>query len=93
MRLDVFLKLSRLIPSRTLAKEFAKMGLVSVNDVVAKSSRDLYLGDELEIRRLDRVLKIRVLKVPHTKQVSKRDASGLYAVLSEEILNTDPLFD
>ena len=92
MRLDVFLKLSRLISRRTLAKEFTKAGLVSVNETLAKSSREMNVGDVIEIRRHDRITKVKVLIVPQKKQVSKRDASTLYEIISEEILEEDPLF-
>lgn len=92
MRLDVFLKLSRLISRRTLAKKFAQAGLVSVNGLTAKASREMSEGDEIEIRRHDRITKVRVLTVPDKKQVSKKDASGLFEIISEEILEEDPLF-
>ena len=92
MRLDIFLKLSRLISSRTLAKEFTKAALVSVNGLVAKSSRDVSAGDEIEITRHNKIIKVKVLIVPSKKQVSKKDALGLYEIISEELLDEDPLF-
>jgi ribosomal 50S subunit-recycling heat shock protein len=89
MRLDLFLKASRLILRRTLAQEFCDAGRVKVNEVKAKSSREVKESDEIEIRRNNRILKVRVLQVPNTKQVSKQTAANLYEVLSEEILNQD----
>ena len=89
MRLDLFLKASRLILRRTLAQEFCDAGRVKVNNVKAKSSREVKALDEIEIRRNNRILKVRVVQVPNTKQVSKQTAANLYEVLSEEILNQD----
>ena len=49
MRLDLFLKASRLIARRSLAQKFCDAGLVKVNDLTAKSSREIKVGDEIEI--------------------------------------------
>lgn len=84
MRLDLFLKASRLIVRRTLAQEFCDAGKVKVNDVKAKSSREVKTGDEIEIKRHQRLLKVRVLEVPAQKQVSKQNAANLYEILSDE---------
>ena len=89
MRLDLFLKASRLILRRTLAQEFCDAGRVKVNDIKAKSSREVKELDIIEIRRNNRILKVRVVQVPTTKQVSKQTAANLYEVLSEEILNQE----
>ena len=89
MRLDIFLKLSRLVSKRTLAKEFTKKGLVTVNATEAKASYDVKVGDEIEIRTFNRLLKLKVLEVPAKKQVSKQAAKDLYEVLSEEIIEND----
>lgn len=50
MRLDKFLKVSRLIKRRTLAKEVADQGRISINGTQAKASSDVKEGDELQIR-------------------------------------------
>lgn len=50
MRLDKFLKVSRLIKRRTLAKEVADQGRISINGQVAKASSDVKVADELTIR-------------------------------------------
>ena len=89
MRLDLFLKASRLILRRTLAQEFCDAGRVKVNDIKAKSSREVKELDEIVIKRNNRILKVRVLQVPTTKQVSKQNAANLYEVMSEEILNQE----
>lgn len=92
MRLDLFLKSSRLILRRSLAQEFCDAGLVKVNGLIAKSAREVKAGDEIEIKRSNRLLKVRVLEIPKTKQVSRQAASSLFEVVSEEICK-DSLFD
>jgi ribosomal 50S subunit-recycling heat shock protein len=89
MRLDLYLKASRLILRRTLAQEFCDAGFVKINDVTAKSSREIKAGDEIEIKRRSRILKVRVLQIPKSKQVSRQEASNLYEIISEEILDED----
>lgn len=71
---------------RTLAQQFCDKGLVKVNDVKAKSSREVKAGDVLEIRRGKLLMKAKILHVPNTKQVSKEMAGNLYEVVSEEVL-------
>ena len=85
MRLDVFLKLSRLIPRRTLAQEFCDAGRIKVNGTKAKSSKDIRIGDEIAIIRSKRKTVVRVDSVPDKKQLSTELAGELYSVLSEEI--------
>ncbi|HEY0429169.1 MAG TPA: RNA-binding S4 domain-containing protein [Pyrinomonadaceae bacterium] len=86
MRLDLFLKTSRLILRRSLAQKFCDANLVKVNSQAAKSSKEIKPGDEIEIKRSNRILKVRVADIPAKKQVAKQDASSLYEILSEEIL-------
>ena len=85
MRLDVFLKISRLIARRSLAREFCDAGLVSVNNLQAKSSKGVKANDEIEIRRRNRLTKISVLEIPDRKQLSKAGAGDLYKIISDEI--------
>jgi ribosomal 50S subunit-recycling heat shock protein len=91
MRLDLFLKASRLIVRRSLAQEFCDAGLIKINGATAKSSKEVKAGDELEIRRRNRLTKLKVLQIPDKKQVSRADATNLYEILSEETLE-DSLF-
>lgn len=91
MRLDLFLKTSRLVPRRSLAQELCDAGRISVNGSVAKSSKEIKPGDELEIRRRGRVTQIVVNVVPSTKQVSKQSAHELYRLVSDESID-EPLF-
>lgn len=83
MRLDLFLKVSRLIMRRSLAQEFCDGGLVSVNGAPAKSSKDIKAGDEIGIRRGERLTKVRVLQIPAKKQVAKDDAASLYEIIGQ----------
>ena len=92
MRLDLFLKASRLIVRRSLAQEFCDAGMVKVNGKQAKSSKEIHPDDEIEINRPNRQTKVRVLEIPEKKQVSRNDAVELYQVLSENIIR-DETFD
>lgn len=91
MRLDLFLKLSRLIGRRSLAQEFCDAGLVKVNGATAKSSKELKVNDEIEIRRRNRVTKAIVLEVPDRKQISKAGAEDLYKITADEIFQEQNL--
>lgn len=84
MRLDLFLKASRLCLRRTIAQALCEAGQVSVNGTQAKSSRAVQVGDEIALRRRNRLLTVRVLAVPATRQTSRSDASSLYEILSDE---------
>lgn len=79
MRLDKFLKVSRLIKRRTVANEACDAEKVSVNGNPARASYDVKAGDEIEINMGKSPLKIRVLKV--VEVVGKDGASDLYEVV------------
>ena len=89
MRLDLFLKASRLILRRSLAQQFCEAGLVKINGLSAKSSREVKLNDEIEIKRSNRLTKIKVLEVPTQKQFSRQSAADLYEIISEEFLENE----
>lgn len=91
MRLDLFLKTSRLVPRRSVAQELCDAGLISVNGAIAKSSKEIKTGDAIEIRRRGRVTNVVVNSVPASKQLSKQSASELYRLVSEEAVD-DGLF-
>lgn len=76
MRLDKFLKVSRLIRRRTVANEACDAGRVSVNGRTAKASADVKEGDVIEIAFGTRTVKVRVLNVQET--VRKDEASELF---------------
>lgn len=63
MRLDKYLKVSRIIKRRPVAKEVADKGRIKVNGVLAKSSTDLKINDEVEIRFGNKLLTVRVLEM------------------------------
>ena len=79
MRLDKYLKVSRLIKRRTVANEACDGGRVSVNGKVAKASANVKAGDEIEIRFGNRNVRVRVLKVAET--VKKEEAQELFEYL------------
>ena len=76
MRLDKYLKVSRLIKRRTVANEACDNGRISVNGRVVKASYDVKVGDRLEIARGARTLAVEVLQV--AEAVKKDDASAMY---------------
>ena len=80
MRLDKFLKVSRLIKRRTVANTVSEMGRVLVNGNNAKPAKQLKVGDIIEIEYSNRVEKVEVLIVP-TGNVSVQEASTLYRVI------------
>ena len=89
MRLDLYLKTSRLIARRSLAQKFCDAGFIKVNNLTAKSSREVKPDDELEIKKHNRLTKIRVIQIPDKKQISRQDSVNLYEVISEEILEDE----
>ncbi|MDR0898775.1 MAG: RNA-binding S4 domain-containing protein [Lactobacillaceae bacterium] len=81
MRLDKYLKNSRLVKRRTLAKEFADAGRVLVNGKVAKSATNVGSGDVLELTYGGKIVEVKVLSVPEI--VKKEDALDMYEIVSE----------
>lgn len=79
MRLDKFLKVSRLIKRRTVANEACDAGRVLVNNKTAKASLNVKEGDVIEIQFGTRVVKVEVLDVQET--VKKDEAKELYRYL------------
>lgn len=80
MRLDKYLKVSRIIKRRTVANEACDQGRVMVNGKVARASYDVKVGDVLELRFGEKTTKMEVLNV--VEHVGKDAASELYKVLS-----------
>ena len=79
MRLDKYLKVSRLIKRRTVANEACDAGKVTVNGKVARASYDVKVDDVLEITVGERTVRVQVLNVAET--VRKEGATDLYRVL------------
>lgn len=83
MRLDLFLKSSRLCLRRTVAQKMCDAGLVLVNGKVAKAATTVKAGDELSLRRRERITTISVLALPSARQTSRSDAASLYEIIDE----------
>ncbi len=84
MRLDLFLKASRLCLRRTVAQELCEAQAVLVNGVPAKPSREIRVGDRIGLRRRNNAsLEVRVTSLPATRQTARSESSLLYEILSE----------
>ena len=79
MRIDKYLKISRLIKRRSVANEACDAGRVSVNGKIVKASYDVSVGDIIEIKLGERLLKVQVKDI--AEHVLKTDASNLYTIL------------
>ena len=82
MRLDKYLKVSRIIKRRTVANEACAGGRVSLNGKVAKPGAEVKVGDEMTIRFGDKLGRYQILSVNET--VRKGDAAEMYRILSED---------
>lgn len=82
MRLDKFLKVSRLIKRRTLAKEVAEQGRITINGNPAKASTKVAAGDTMTIQFGQKLVTVKVNDIRET--VKKDEADTLYTVLKEE---------
>jgi ribosomal 50S subunit-recycling heat shock protein len=89
MRIDKYLKVSRILKRRTVSKELALNDRVEVNGRVAKPSTDVNTGDIVTITFGNRMLKIRVLSTEDVKR--KKDAADLYEVVEEARIKEEPL--
>ncbi|QSO47939.1 RNA-binding S4 domain-containing protein [Alicyclobacillus mengziensis] len=81
MRLDKFLKASRLIKRRTVAKEVADAGRISVNGRVAKAGTEVAVGDTITIRYASRTVEVRALLL--TENPRKEAAEEMYELISD----------
>lgn len=81
MRLDKFLKVSRIIKRRAIAKKIADQGRIMINDKVAKSSSDVMVGDVLTIEFGNKTEKVQVNQLVETTK--KDEATGMYEILEE----------
>lgn len=79
MRLDKYLKVSRLIKRRTIANEACDAGRITVNSKTSKASYDVKEGDIIEIKMGERVIRVQVMQVK--EHALKGDASLMYKVL------------
>ena len=89
MRLDLFLKITRLCPRRSVAQQLCDAGIVFLNGRPAKSSHAVKPADEIVIRRREHEITVRVLSVPAVRNIPRREASSLIEVISERELERD----
>jgi ribosomal 50S subunit-recycling heat shock protein len=89
MRLDLFLKLSRLCPRRSVAQKLCDAGFVLLNGRAAKSAHAVKADDVITIRHRHRETTARVLSVPSVRNVSRREAASLVEVTAERDLDPD----
>ncbi len=87
MRIDKYLKLTRLIKRRTVAKELLDRGIFEINGRKAKPSSEVSEGDILTLPLGRHKLTVKVLKV--VSYSKKEDSSSLYEVLKDEIINEE----
>ncbi|MGV0030912.1 RNA-binding S4 domain-containing protein [Latilactobacillus curvatus] len=79
MRLDKFLKVSRIIKRRSVAKEIVDKGRIMINDRPAKSSSNVIVGDKLEIGFGNKTMVVRITQIIETTK--KSDAAEMYEIL------------
>ncbi len=84
MRLDKYLKVSRIIKRRTLAKEVADSGRITINEKIAKSSSTVDIDDVITIRYGNKILIFRVTKL--LESTKKDDAKTMYTIIEEKSL-------
>ncbi|MDE6953581.1 MAG: RNA-binding S4 domain-containing protein [Erysipelotrichales bacterium] len=82
MRLDKFLKVSRIIKRRTLSKELSESSRVKVNGKIAKPATQLKIGDEIEIEFGRSILVVKVKEL--REHVLKNDSTMLYDIIEEK---------
>jgi ribosomal 50S subunit-recycling heat shock protein len=82
MRLDKYLKVSRIIKRRTVAKEACEGGRVSINGKVAKPGTDIKEGDTIEIQFATKALKARITSI--AEHVRKENAKEMYEIIAGE---------
>ena len=82
MRLDKFLKVSRLIKRRTVANEACDSERISVNGKNAKASYDVKIGDRITVAFGNKSVTVKVLEIKDTTK--KSEASGMYEIISED---------
>jgi ribosomal 50S subunit-recycling heat shock protein len=82
MRLDKYLKTSRLIKRRTVAKDVANADRVLVNDLPAKPSKEIKIGDIITVEFGTKIVKVKVISLEVS--VKKADATLMYEFISEE---------
>lgn len=91
MRLDKFLKVSRLIKRRTVAKDVSEQGRVLVNGRESKPSTAVKVGDEITVQFGQKLVTVRVERLAETTR--KDEAATMYTLVKEEPIAKDSGFD
>jgi ribosomal 50S subunit-recycling heat shock protein len=89
VRLDLFLKLSRLCPRRSIAQQLCDAGFVLLNGRVAKPAHAVKENDLIMVRHRHRETTVRVASVPSGRNVSRRAAGEMIEVIAERDLSDD----
>jgi ribosome-associated heat shock protein Hsp15 len=89
MRLDLFLKLSRVCARRSIAQKLCDAGLVLLNGRPVKPAHAVKAEDIIAVRRADRETEFRVLTVPDARNVSKRESKDLIEIIAEKTLESE----
>ena len=87
MRIDKWLKVSRILKRRTISQELAKNERVEINGKAVKPSHEVKIGDEVSVRFGSRKLTVRVCSIEDVKR--KQEAAELFEVIREEIVPTE----
>jgi len=92
MRLDLFLKASRLVLRRTVARAMCDIGQIRVNGLPAKASKEIKTGDEIQINKSNRSIVVKVDKIPTVKQTSRHQAQDLIQIVSSVSAPEGPIY-
>lgn len=90
MRLDKFLKVSRIIKRRSVAKEVSDKGRIEINGKVAKSSSVVKVGDELTLEFGTKILTVKINEIIDTTK--KDEAENMYTIIKEVPKEKEKLF-
>lgn len=90
MRLDKFLKVSRIIKRRPIAKKVVDGKKVKIDGKVVKSGTSVKIGDIMEVEYFNRYIKLEILHVP-TGNVGKDEADSLYKILETKKIETNDI--
>ena len=87
MRIDKFLKVSRILKRRTLAQQACEKGKVIVNGKEVKPAKQIKIGDEVELQFTGGAVKFRILNIKET--VKKDEAATLYEIIRDDYGNEE----
>ncbi len=88
MRLDKFLKVSRIIKRRTVAKEFCDASRALINGRPAKAGTEVKVGDKVSVRFGNKEIEFEIINIAET--IKATDASSLYKIITEKYHNDSP---